>query len=105
MTSLAAIKQLIADFAQADADHDAVFDEVGPEADEKCSDALDAKDEAFLAVCRARPDDDEGKRARRAFLDANLLDQTLDRPVYRRNVFMALEGGSAEAPSTDGRLS
>lgn len=91
MTSLAAIKQLIADFAQADADHDAVFDEVGPEADKKCSDALDAKDEAFLAMCRARPDTDEGKRARRAFLDANLFEHTVDRPIFRKDVFAALE--------------
>lgn len=98
MTSLATIKQLIADFALADANHDAAFDDVGTEADKKCSDALDAKDDAFLAMCRARPDSDEGKRARRAFLDANLFDHTVDRPFFRKDVFAALEAEPVENP-------
>lgn len=83
------IKQLIADFAQADADHAAAFDQ--PDGNEACDCAVDKMDAAFLALCMSKPSCREGASCRTSFISHNLFELTEGRPVYRRRVFAALD--------------
>lgn len=88
MSELSIIGQLVADIAQADADHAHAFNQ--PNSDDECFAALGKMDDAIIALCAARPTSSEAIEARRAFLAGNLYDQVEGRDGMLKEVFAAL---------------
>lgn len=88
LNDLATVKQLIADIAQADADHAHAFNQ--PNSDDECSAALGRMDDAIIALCSARPTSSEAQEARGAYLASNLYDQLEGRDGMLKAVIAAL---------------
>jgi len=88
LNDLATVKQLIADIAQADADHAHAFNQ--PNSDDECFAALGRMDDAIIALCAARPTSAKAQEARRAFLADSLYDQVEARDGMLKAVIAAL---------------
>jgi hypothetical protein len=88
LNDIATVKQLIADVAQADADHARAFGQ--QDSDDECFAALGRMDDAIIALCAARPTSPEAYEARRAFLAGNLYDQVEGRDGMLKAVIAAL---------------
>lgn len=99
LNDLTTVKQLIADIAQADADHSRAF--VEQNADEECFAALDRMDNAIIALCATRPTSSEAQEARRAYLAGNLYDQLEGRDGMLEAVIDALFAGAEDNSSTE----
>lgn len=102
MTQDANVLRQIGLFLCAKAEHDIAFNDVGAEADDACSEALERMDEAFLGVCVSRPLSEVSRYFRDAFVREYLFDFTVSRPMFRKNVFDALEADSPVDKSNNG---